>query len=185
MKKVYSQYSSLGSSLVENCESTEDFTYVMMRLQFWRFIKDSGIHLCSDVGDHTCSLLHIDRIIGILYLFNPISRMLSKILLLYIHIKLGWLSEINDKFFIHFTATLREHDPALQSRGQEHVHLHKHNTVLWESIGLSQQIQLEQPESDIFHEPDIHDCYTPITFREFVIYLVTLAFFLYHRHLPV
>ena len=65
LRKVYSEYSRLGSSLVENSEHSEDFTFVMLRLQFWRFLKDSGIHLRFDAGEHVCTLLHVDRIIGV------------------------------------------------------------------------------------------------------------------------
>ena len=37
--------------------------------------------------------------------------------------------------------------------------------------------------SKMLHQSDPHDCFAQITFREFVVYLVTLAFFIYNREI--
>ena len=37
--------------------------------------------------------------------------------------------------------------------------------------------------SQMLQQSDPHDCFAQITFREFVVYLVTLAFFIYNREI--
>ena len=54
MKKTYDYYSSLGF----DSTSSADNTFVMSRLQFWRFIKDCKL----DQGRHT--IMAIDRFLG-------------------------------------------------------------------------------------------------------------------------
>lgn len=61
-------------------------------------------------------------------------------------------------------ATLRDQDPLLKP------------TLLREAMG-------DDNEGNDLDRANIHDCYAQITFREFVIYLVTMAYFLFNRDL--
>ena len=52
LKKVYNFYSSLGH------DASPDNTFIMTRLQFWRFLKDCQFH------HKEITLMEIDRILG-------------------------------------------------------------------------------------------------------------------------
>ena len=89
-------------------------------------------------------------------------------------------------------AALREHDVSLQVAEQEHPHLHRHKTAIradGKACGLEVAGECNTEDAtegeEAEHRIDIHDCYAQVTFREFVIYVVTLAFFLYHRDMPL
>ncbi|ELU11324.1 hypothetical protein CAPTEDRAFT_180366 [Capitella teleta] len=53
LRKIYSYYSSLGY------EESPDNTFVMNRMQFWRFLKDCKLH------HYDTSLMEIDRVLGV------------------------------------------------------------------------------------------------------------------------
>ena len=52
LKKVYSYYSGLGH------DASPDNTFIMTRLQFWRFLKDARFHHLD------ATLAEMDRILG-------------------------------------------------------------------------------------------------------------------------
>ena len=58
LKKVYSFYSSLGH------DASPDNTFIMTRLQFWRFLKDCRFH------HQDATLAEMDRILGMPFLYN-------------------------------------------------------------------------------------------------------------------
>lgn len=52
LRRIYSFYSSLG------CERSPDNTFLMTKLQFWRFLKDCKFH------HHKITLADMDRVLS-------------------------------------------------------------------------------------------------------------------------
>ncbi|XP_072523856.1 radial spoke head 10 homolog B [Salminus brasiliensis] len=76
LRAIYSFYSSLGH------DYSPDNTFLLTRLQFWRFLKDCGVHL------HGITLAQMDRLIdGDVFpedVYSPFSTMLLRKCLSYI-----------------------------------------------------------------------------------------------------
>ncbi|KAK6188921.1 hypothetical protein SNE40_004999 [Patella caerulea] len=72
LKKIYTYYSNLGY------EDNLDNTYIMNKMQFWRFLKDCQLH------HKHLTLMDMDRLLGLCYhkanyeLHNPFERILQR-----------------------------------------------------------------------------------------------------------
>jgi hypothetical protein len=53
LRKIYTFYSNIGY------EESPDNTYIMNRMQFWRFMKDCHLH------HNDMTLMEMDRVLGI------------------------------------------------------------------------------------------------------------------------
>ena len=56
LRKIYAFYSNIGY------EESPDNTYIMNRMQFWRFIKDCRLH------HNDMTMMEMDRILGRLFI---------------------------------------------------------------------------------------------------------------------
>lgn len=78
LRRLYAHYSKLGCNVradgtgahsprdptAADVTMSVDNTYALLRLQFWRLLKDIRVHLACDPLDNYYTLLSIDRLIG-------------------------------------------------------------------------------------------------------------------------
>ncbi|EPQ15906.1 Radial spoke head 10 like protein B [Myotis brandtii] len=78
LRRIYTFYSSLG------CEQSPDNTFLMTKLQFWRFLKDCKFH------HHKITLADMDRVISeysgipVEEIHSPFTKILLRIFLTYL-----------------------------------------------------------------------------------------------------
>ncbi|XP_036168905.1 radial spoke head 10 homolog B [Myotis myotis] len=107
LRRIYSFYSSLG------CERSPDNTFLMTKLQFWRFLKDCKFH------HHKITLADMDRVISeysgipVEEIHSPFTKILLRIFLTYLlqlayHIHHKEYQHRSPSLFLCFTKLMTE-----------------------------------------------------------------------------
>ncbi|XP_014405875.1 PREDICTED: radial spoke head 10 homolog B [Myotis brandtii] len=107
LRRIYTFYSSLG------CEQSPDNTFLMTKLQFWRFLKDCKFH------HHKITLADMDRVISeysgipVEEIHSPFTKILLRIFLTYLlqlayHIHHKEYQHRSPSLFLCFTKLMTE-----------------------------------------------------------------------------
>ncbi|KAK1343586.1 hypothetical protein QTO34_016366 [Cnephaeus nilssonii] len=118
LRRIYSFYSSLG------CERSPDNTFLMTKLQFWRFLKDCKFH------HHKITLAEMDRVLSeysgipVEEIHSPFTKILLRIFLNYLlqlayHIHHKEYQHRSPSLFLCFTKLMTEniHPNACRVKG--------------------------------------------------------------------
>ena len=184
LRRLYAHYSKLGclvradgtpsprDSTAADVTMSVDNTYALLRLQFWRLLKDVHVHLASDPLDNYYTLLSVDRLIGIHLFMKSTGLLISNFMIQYfvkvrVVVLSAALKEQDSLFRPSITREVERLDDENEETNENEV------AASERASSLSQMLQQSDP----------HDCFAQITFREFVVYLVTLAFFIYNREI--
>ncbi|CAK6446376.1 unnamed protein product [Pipistrellus nathusii] len=107
LRRIYSFYSSLG------CERSPDNTFLMTKLQFWRFLKDCKFH------HHKITLADMDRVLSeysgipVEEIHSPFTKILLRVFLNYLlqlayHIHHKEFQHRSPSLFLCFTKLMTE-----------------------------------------------------------------------------